>query len=257
MFQWKVLVMGLKNVGSQFQRMMVWVLRELPNVHPYIDDILIGSMGSNIEELVANHQRDVRKVMETLLEHQIVCSPEKSRFFHREVGFCGHVLRDGTRAPAPGKLLPLQKWEPPRTITELRSFLGVANYFSEYVPHFAEFAAPLMAKLKVPREDGKKGSKKPVTFGEEELQAFDNLKKALAQNLGLYQPRLDQPFVLRTDASEIAIGAQLCQVLDGSLRTVALYSRKLSKSQLIWAVKEKEMYTVVAALHKWSGIINF
>ena len=114
-----------------------------------------------------------------------------------------------------------------------------------------------MAKLKVPREDGKKGSKKPVTFGEEELQAFDNLKKALAQNLGLYQPRLDQPFVLRTDASEIAIGAQLCQVLDGSLRTVALYSRKLSKSQLNWAVKEKEMYAVVAALHKWSGIINF
>ena len=61
--------------------MMEWVLRELPNVDPYIDDILIGSMGSNIEELVANHERDVRKVMETLLEHQIVCSPQKSQFF--------------------------------------------------------------------------------------------------------------------------------------------------------------------------------
>ena len=63
--------------------------------------------------------------------------------------------------------------------------------------------------------------------------------------------------MLRTDASDTAIGAQLMQELDGKLRTVALYSRKLTGSQLNWAVKEKEMYAVIAALHKWSGIINF
>ena len=139
----------------------------------------------------------------------------------------------------------------------LRSFLGLTNYFSEYVEHYAEMAAPLMAKLKVSREDGKKGSKKPVQMGEVELQAFHKLKAKLAESLALYQPQLDKPFVLRTDASDTAIGAQLMQELDGKLRTVALYSRKLTGSQLNWAVKEKEMYAVIAALHKWSGIINF
>ena len=114
-----------------------------------------------------------------------------------------------------------------------------------------------MAKLKLNGEDGKKGSKKPVDFGEVEIQAFEELKQVLAQNLGLYQPRLDQPFFVRTDASDFAVGAQLCQNLDGQLRTVALFSRKLNPSQLNWAVKEKEMYAVVAALHKWAGIINF
>ena len=63
--------------------------------------------------------------------------------------------------------------------------------------------------------------------------------------------------MLRTDASEIAVGAQLCQKLEGKLRTVALFSRKLTQSQLNWAVKVKEMYAVVAALHKFSGLINF
>ena len=129
--KWKVLVMGLKNAGSQFQRMMEWVVQDLPHVDPYIDDISVGSMGENIEELVANHERDLQQLLERLEENKMVCSPTKSQFFHREIEFCGHILRDGTRSPAPGKLLPLQKWELPRTVTELRSFLGLTNYFSE------------------------------------------------------------------------------------------------------------------------------
>ena len=155
--QWKVLVMGLKNAGSQFQRMMEWVLADFPNVNPYIDDIIVGSSGDTFEDLIANHERDLLQVLERLEEQEIVCSPTKSKFFCLEVEFCGHILRDGKRSPAPGKLLPLQKWEPPKTITELRSFLGLTNHFSEYVPAYASFAAPLMAKLKINPEDGKKG----------------------------------------------------------------------------------------------------
>ena len=109
-----------------------------------------------MENMVANHYKDVTQVMERLKEQNLVCSPEKSKFFQLEVEFCGHILRDGQRFPGPGKLIPLQKWEIPTTITALRSFLGLTNYFSEYVEHYAEMAAPLMAKLKVSREDGKK-----------------------------------------------------------------------------------------------------
>ena len=75
--------------------------------------------------------------------------------------------------------------------------------------------------------------------------------------MGLYQPRLDQPFLLRTDASDYAVGAQLCQFIEGKWRTVALFSRKLAQSQRNWAVREKEMYAVVASLTKWCGIIHF
>ena len=211
--QWKVLVMGLKNAGSQFQRMMEWVLRDHPYADPYLDDILIGSTGETLEEMVDQHLRDVLQVMETLKEHNLICNPEKSKFFQQEVEFCGHILRDGQRSRAPGKLLPIQKWELPRTVTELRQFLRLTNYFSEYVQNYAETAAPLMAKLKLNREDGKKGSKKPVDLGEVELTAFEEFKRKLADNLALYQPELDKPFILRTDASDTAIGAQLCQTV--------------------------------------------
>ena len=149
------------------------MLKDLPNVDPDIDDILIGSVGSTMEEMIANHERDVLQVMETLERNQLVCSPSKSKFFHQEVEFCGHILRDAVRAPAPGKLLPIQKWELPRTVTQLRKFLGITNYFSEYVPNYAESAARLMDKLKLTRGNGKKGSQKPVECGEADVKEFE------------------------------------------------------------------------------------
>ena len=136
-----------------------------------------------MEDMVANHYKDVTQVVERLKEQNLVCSTEKSTVCQHEVEFCGHILRDGQRFPGPGKLIPLQKWEIPTTITALRPFLGLKNYFSEYVEHYAEIAALTRVKLKVSREDGKTGSKKPVQMGDVELQAFQKLKAKLAETL--------------------------------------------------------------------------
>ena len=255
--QWNVLVLGMKNASAQFQRMMEWVLKGHPYAHPYIDDIIVGSDGTTTEEVIRNHTAHLRAVLKTLEEHRLVCSPQKSAFFQKEIEFLGHVIREGVHKPAPGKLLPIQKWELPQTVTELRGFLGLTNYFSEYIRDYAEVASPLMAKLKLGREEGKKGSKKRVEWQESDIASFNELKKRLAQELALYQPDFEQPFILRCDASDHAIGAVLSQIIDGKERPVGFYSRKLTSSQLNWAPKEKEMYAVVAALLKWSGVINF
>jgi len=150
----------------------------------------------------------------------------------REVEFCGHVLREGRRSPAPGKLRAIQKWEAPKTISQLRGFLGLTNYYSVYVKGYAWLAAPLMDLLKVDRVDGKKGSKKPLKWGAKEEAAFEALKGALAAELELFQIDVDKPFIMKTDASEWAIGAVLEQEKNGQLVPVAFYSRKLGGSQL-------------------------
>ena len=136
-YQWKVQVMGLQNAGAQFQRMMEWILRDHPNADPYIDDIIIGSTGENMEECIINHERDLRAVLVDLAVHNIFVDPRKAKFFMEEVEFCGHVLRAGRRSPAPGKLRAIQKWEQPRSITQLRGFLGLTNYYSGYVKGYA------------------------------------------------------------------------------------------------------------------------
>ena len=256
-YQWKVLVMGLKNGNAMFQRMMEWVLRDLDNADPYVDDIIIGSTGYIEEELMENHERDLRALLQVLRMEELVVDPKKANLFMREVEFCGHILREGRRSPAPGKLLSIQKWELPMTITALRGFLGLTNYYSCYVQNFSSLASPLMAKIQVGRTDGIKGSTKPIKWEEQSKQAFETLKEALKEGLQVFQMDPDKPFVLHTDASHYAIGAVLEQVRDEKLVPVAFYSRKLTKSQLNWTPREKETYAIVACLHKWAGWIGF
>ena len=95
----------------------------------------------------------------------------------KEVEFCGHVLSEGRRRPAPGKLLSIQKWDLPQTVTQLRGFLGLTNYYSTYVEHYAEYAGPLMSKLQLNRVDGRKGSQKRLSWRKCEIEAFEQLKK--------------------------------------------------------------------------------
>ena len=118
-------------------------------------------------------------------------------------------------------------------------------------------AAPLSAKLKLSRQDGKKGSKLRLKWEPSEIEAFHALKKCLSENLELFQVQLDKPFKLHCDASDLAIGAELCQQFGEKWLPVAFFSRKLAKAQLNWTPREKETYAIVAALRKWSDLIGF
>jgi hypothetical protein len=97
--QWKVLVMGLKNAGAQFQRVMEWVLDGIECCNVYIDDIVIGSKGETMEEAIANHERDVRLVLDRLVENRLIVNNKKVHMFLEEVEFCGHLLREGEEPP--------------------------------------------------------------------------------------------------------------------------------------------------------------
>ncbi len=109
-----------------------------------------------MDEIIANHEKDVRAVLNVLRREELIVDPKKSKMFMGEVAFCGHILREGRRSPAPGKLLSIQKWDLPGTVTALQGFLGLTNYYSSYVHNYAALAAPLMGKLHVNRLDGKK-----------------------------------------------------------------------------------------------------
>ena len=257
LFRWKVLPMGLKNGNAIFQRVMDWVLRDQGCANAYIDDVIIGSTGGTPEEVLANHDRDLRQVLDTLGQHQMRVNMKKPQLFMNSVQFCGHILVEGKRFPAPDKLSAIKDWELPKTVTALRGFLGLANYYSSYVPHFAEHAAPLTSMLQLNRQDGKKGSKKALQWSSEAFEAFHRLKKALTDKLEVFQLDLNKPFYLRTDASRYAVGAVLEQLQDGQRVPVSFFSRKLTTSQRNWTPREQETYAIVAALRKWAGWIGF
>ena len=227
---------------------------------PFVDDIIIGSGTENMteDELIEAHEKDLRRVLRELDKHNMVCKPTKASLLVKEVKFACHVVGHGQRRPMPGKLASLHHWEKPQTISELRSFMGFCNYYSGYVRMYAELSGPLHKMLQVGKFDCWKGSKKKPAWTPEAEDAFTRLKERLLGQLGLFLVDPDKEFVLRTDASDYAVGAVLEQVRDdGSHVPVAFWSRILAEGQRrTWTARGKETYAIVCALRKWSGHIG-
>ena len=258
--QWKVMPMGVTNGNAAFQRMLENLLEPVRDcADPFVDDVIIasGDPSMSYEELLEAHERDVTRVLDLLVRHKLTGSSDKATIAVSEVVFAGHVVGNGQQKPIPGKVAAIEHWEKPKTVSELRAYLGFCHYYSGYIKMYAEYAAPMTTMLKGNREETKKGSKKALVWDADSDLAFEGMKQALLSAVGLHLVDPDRGFVLRTDASDYAVDAVLEQVLDdGRHVPVAFWSRVLAEGQRrTWTPREKEAYAIVMALRKWAGYI--
>ena len=233
--QWKMMPMGVTNGNAAFQRMLENLLEPVRDcADPFVDDVIIasGNPSMSYEELLEAHERDVTRVLDPLVRHKLTGSGDKATIAVSEVVFAGHVVGNGQRKPIPGKVAAIEHWEKPKTVSELRAYLGFCNYYSGHIKVYAEYAAPMTTMLKGNREETKKGSKKALVWDADSDRAFEGMKQALLSAVGLQLVDPDRGFVLRTDASDYAVGAVLEQVLDdGRHVPVAFWSRVLAEGQ--------------------------
>jgi uncharacterized DUF497 family protein len=142
------------------------------------------------------------------------------------------------------KVKAILDWEPPKSVSTLRSFLGLAFYYRKFIKNFAKIAAPLTNLLK----------KSAITYEWEEAcdEAFEKLKGILVKALVLKLPDFDKEFEIHSDASDFAIGGVLMQ----EERPVAFESKKLSETERRWPTHEKEMWAVIHCLKTWGHYIG-
>ena len=113
--QWRVLVMGLKKGNAISQRVMEEVMEGIDYDVAYVDDLVLGSTTVEpFETLLKEHDQDLRRALDRLIETGMVVN-EKAQLFVQEVKFCGHILREGKRFPAPDKMLPIENGQLPCT----------------------------------------------------------------------------------------------------------------------------------------------
>ena len=121
----------------------------------------------------------------------------------------------------------------------------MCTFYRVYIPHYAEIALPLTELTK-----NKQANK--IKFDDTQRAAFQNLKTQLCKCTALYSPQLNKPFIVRTDASDSAIGASLSQLDEyGNERPIAFASCKLNDTQKRWSTIEREAYAVIYALKKF------
>ena len=121
-------------------------------------------------------------------------------------------MRDAVRKLMPGKLSAIAKWELPRTVTALCSYLGFCNYYSTFILGFATRATGLLGKLKASKADDKKSSKMKLVWNDSEKADFEAIKKSLTRTLSPHVINPKWNFVLFTDASNFAVCAVLERV---------------------------------------------
>lgn len=242
-FEYLVLPFGLTNAPAVFMRLMHDVLRPLLGkcVAVFLDDILIYS------ETEEQHEEDLRQVLRLLRENRLFAKKSKCEIGAQEVEYLGYMVSSKGIRPMNDKLEAIHNWPLPKTVTEIQSFLGLANYYRRFIRDFAKIAKPL---TELTHKD------RTFEMSEEAINAFETLKKQLtnAPVLRLADPAL--PYVVTTDASDFAIGAVLEQEEDGVRKPVAYYSKTLNRSQRNWPAYDKELFAIIQATKQWRTYLS-
>jgi ribonuclease HI len=238
LYEYTVMSFGLTNAPAYFMYLMNKIFMEYLDkfVVVFIDDILIYS--KNEEE----HEEHLRLVLQKLREHELYAKFSKCEFWLKEVSFLGHIITNGGIAVDPSKVSDVLKWEAPRTVSEIRSFLGLAGYYRRFIEGFSKIVKPLTTLLEKDRE---------FKWTNACQSSFEELKKRLTTAPVLVMPDLQKSFDIYCDASRQGLGCVLMQ--EGHV--IAYASRQLRKHESNYPTHDLELAAVVHALNIWRHYI--
>ncbi|KAJ6436802.1 retrovirus polyprotein [Purpureocillium lavendulum] len=243
LYEWLVTPFGLTGAPATFQRYINHTLREFLDefCSAYIDDILIYSSGS-----LADHRKKVKQVLARLRDAGLQIDIDKCEFETTSVKYLGFIVEAGKGIRVdPEKVRAIQEWEAPRSARAVRSFLGFANYYRQFIPKFSNIASPLTAL-----------TKKDAAFAwSSECQAaFDELKARLISAPVLAQWDPDRETIVETDSSGYVTGGALSQKGDdGLMRPVAFFSKKCAPAECNYPIHDKELLAIMRCLQHWDA----
>ena len=239
---------GATNAPATFQRLMHDCLGDL-NMNwciVYLDDIIIFS------DTKEEHIKRLEAVFQKLMAAGLKLKPTKCFFFRDEIEYLGHVVSGKGISTNPKKIEAVTKWPTPKTVYDVRSFLGFVGYYRRFIKNFSKITKPIREVITGLENQSKRAAKKTyIEWIDLANAAFDNLKTMCVSTPILAYPDYQLPFTLHTDSSTDGLGTVLYQKQDGKQRVIVYASRSVSKAEsnypahkleflaLKWAVCEK------------------
>ena len=238
-FEFNVMPFGLTNAPATFERLMECVLAGLTYEQclVYLDDIVIFST------TFPQHLERLTTVFQHLRKAGLTLKPEKCHFAQKEIRYLGHIVSSKGVQAVPDKLKAITSYPAQHDIKELRQFLGLSNYYGQFIEHYSDITEPLH---KLTRKSGA-----GYQWSDECDNAFRVLKQRLTTPPILAYPNFAYPFILATDASGTALGGILSQTINGSEQVMAYWSRQMNKAERRYSTIEREALAVVAAVKEF------
>ena len=226
---------GLCNALATFQRLMNKVFTDNIGqfIAVYLDDILVFSR--KLEE----HWQHLWWALEQLRKAKLCGRLHKCEFLKDQVDYLGfEVSLCGIQA-SPDKVQAIIEWPKPKSVHDVRNFLGLASYYRRFVRGFSEMARLLTTLTRAGVE---------WEWSTPQHQAFNRLKLALTIAPVLKLPDFERQFMVTTDVSDVAVGAILEQDFGNGLQPVVFASRKLNGAEMRYSAYEQELLGIVWAL---------
>ena len=229
------LQMGMKNSSAIFQRCMETMLKGLPGIIVYQDDVMVFA------ESRTQLKKRVKQLYEKLREHNVTVNKEKCEFDVESLKFLGYMFtKDGIK-PNPELTSKIADAQKPKNLKELASFLGLVTFYGRFIPRFAQICVPL--------NNAKKSEK--LVWNDQCEQAFNTLKEKITSSPVLQPFDIKKKSTLTVDASQQALGA----VLQQNEHPVLFVSRKLTDTESRYSNIEREGLAVIWACERLSHFL--
>ena len=247
---------GLCNASSTFQRFIDEVTRNLHGVYAFVDDILIAS--KSLEE----HIEHLKALFSKLDHYGLTIKPSKCIFGVPTLQFLGFKISKDGLSPISDRVEAILKFPRPTTLTQLRRYLGIFNFYRRFIPRAADILAPLVKfleghknKKKHPRSNAKI-SNEQLQWNDEATLAFTASKEAISNATLLRHPIPGAQLSLWVDASNVAVGGSVMQMSSNHWEPIAFYSAKLNKSQRNWSTYDRELYAIYSSIKKFRHLLE-
>jgi hypothetical protein len=249
MYRYQKLAMGLKVSPSEWGNCMDKILGNLKefnkNIVVYTDDILIFS------ETHEEHLTHIKHLLEVLAKNGLKIAPSKCEFFRKEVKYIGHVLKiDNGKLVIKAqkdKVEAIQNLPVPKTSRQVKRFIGMVTYLSEYCPDLQMLISPL-------HKIARKGCK--FIWTEIHQSIFEKVKLILASQQVLALPTKGGQFKLHVDSSVIGMGSMLVQVQNGKERVLSFYSKCFPESAKRYSISELELFGIWIAIKAFRHMLR-
>ena len=236
LFQFNRLCFGISSSPGIFQRAMDQLLKNVPGVVCFLDDVLISGEPKLI------HNNRVRQVLSILEDAGLTLNVKKCQWGVREIAYLGFRVDQEGVHPSEDKIQAIKRAPSPKNITELQAYLGLLNFYRKFSPRASTVLEPLNALLRNDHD---------WTWGKSQEEAFDKSKKMLTSSDVLVHFDPKHPIRVTADSSEYGIGAVLSLIIDGKDKPVCFVSRTLTKPERNYSKTEKEGLALVFAVKKF------
>ena len=237
LYRYKRLPFGISAAPAIFQRTMESLLQGIPKVCVYIDDVLVT--GHTEEEHMAN----LAEVLRRMASAGMRLKRDKCFFMMSQVHYLGHTVSAKGIQPTQDKVRAVKDAPAPTNLHQLKSFLGLINFYAKFLPNLSTVLAPLYVLLQKNR---------PWTWGPSQQRAFQQAKERLTKSSLLVHFSSTQPLLLAADASPYGLGAVLSHTMaDGSERPIAYASRSLTPTERRYSQLDKEALAIIFAVSKF------